>query len=115
MNILIIAHFLQTPSEKGNSRFNYIANILGKDDKLNVELITTNYSHKYKRHRNIENEKIDKLNYKLTMLEEPGYKKNVSLRRFYSHFVFSKKACKKQSETCNCLYKQIHFEYFWYY
>lgn len=90
MNILIIAHFLQTPSEKGNSRFNYIANILGKDDKLNVELITTNFSHKYKRHRNIENEKIDKLNYKLTMLEEPGYKKNVSLRRFYSHFVFSK-------------------------
>ena len=91
MNILIIAHFTQIPSEKGNSRFSYIANILGKDDNLNVELITTNFSHKNKQHRNIENEKIDKLNYKLTMLEEPGYKKNVTLKRFYSHFIFSKK------------------------
>lgn len=90
MNILIIAHFLQTPSESGNSRFSYIANILGKDDRLNVELITTDFSHKYKQHRNIENEKIYKLNYKLTMLEELGYKDNISLKRIYSHFVFSR-------------------------
>ena len=81
---------MQTPSEKGNSRFSYIANILGKDDSVNVELITTNFSHRFKCHRNIKNEEINKLNYKLTMLEEPGYKKNISLKRFYSHFVFSK-------------------------
>ena len=30
MNILIIANFTQNPEEKGNNRFNYIANLLAK-------------------------------------------------------------------------------------
>ena len=107
MKILIIAHFIQTPTEKGNNRFNYIANILGENKNLNVELITTDFSHKYKRKRKIENEEKYKLNYKLTMLNEPGYKKNVSLRRFYSHFIFSqnvKRYLKNIKEKVDVIY-----------
>ena len=54
MNILIIAHFTGIPSEKGNNRFNYIANLLGKNCK--VELITSSFSHENKKQRNIDKE-----------------------------------------------------------
>lgn len=86
MNILIVAEFIKTPSENGNSRFTYLADKLGKDNK--VELITTSFSHGLKRQREFQG-KI-KTNYKLTIIKEPGYKKNVSLRRFYSHHIMGK-------------------------
>ena len=90
MKILIIAHFTQTPNENGNNRFNYLANLLGKSEENRVELITSSFSHKYKKQRKMNDEPIDKLNYKLTTIYEPGYKKNVSLKRFYSHHKMGK-------------------------
>ncbi len=90
MQVLIIAHFMQTPSENGNSRFTYIANLLGDKKENQIELITSSFSHKYKEQRVISNEPIDKLNYKLKTINEPGYKKNVSLKRFYSHYIMGK-------------------------
>ena len=89
MNILIIANFTQNPEEKGNNRFNYIANLLANNNHK-VELITSSFSHKLKRQRKRDSQELNLLNYKLTMLYEPGYKKNVSLKRFYSHYIFSK-------------------------
>lgn len=88
MKILMIAHYIQTPNEKGNNRFNYIATLLGKNENQ-VELITTTFSHKTKEQRKMQEEPINMLNYKLTALYEPGYKKNVSLKRFYSHYIFA--------------------------
>lgn len=88
-DILIIAHFTQVPGEAGNSRFNYIAGKLNKK-KANVEIVTTNFSHRYKKYRKIEKEEYEKMNYKLTMLNEPTYTKNVSIKRFYSHYVFGR-------------------------
>lgn len=90
MKILIIAHFTQIPSEKGNNRFNYVAEFMGKNQENQVELVTSRFSHKFKTTRELRDEEILKLNYKLTMLYEPKYKKNVSLRRFYSHYRLSK-------------------------
>ena len=53
-----------------------------------MELITSDFSHRSKLHR----KKVDtnKLKYKITMLHEPQYNKNVSLRRFYAHYIFSR-------------------------
>ena len=85
-DILLIAHFSQVPGEKGNCRFNYIAERIDKS-KASVELVTSNFAHDTKSHRSITDVQRSSINYKLTMLYEPGYYKNVSLRRFYSHFV----------------------------
>ncbi|WP_187393473.1 glycosyltransferase family 4 protein [Bacillus sp. E214] len=84
-DILIIAHFTQVPGEMGNGRFNYIAEKINKQ-KATVEVVTTNFSHRTKKYRNVTKEQRNTISYKLTMLNEPGYKKNVSLKRFYSHF-----------------------------
>ena len=85
--VFIITEFVSMPGEKANGRFRYIADLLVRNN-IEVELITTNYSHRDKKHRIYEEN--PKCKYKFTMLDEPGYKKNVSLKRFYSHYIFSK-------------------------
>ena len=87
--ILIIDHFSQTPDEPGNNRFIYIASLLCEMG-YEVEIVTTDFSHKAKCTRKPMDEELCKLPYKFTMLKEPGYKKNVSLKRFRSHGVFGK-------------------------
>ncbi len=87
MNIIIVAHFTETPNEKGNNRFNYIAEIINK--KNNVELITSSFYHGNKKQRDLQKEGLEKLKYKFTTIYEPGYKKNVTLKRFYSHYIMA--------------------------
>lgn len=89
MKILIIAQYNTFPFEGGNSRFTYIIDQL--DTKSNeVEFVTSIFRHSKKEKRNFDLSIIGNLDYKLTLLDEPGYKKNVSLKRIYSHKVLSK-------------------------
>ena len=87
--VVIIANFMRLPWESGNSRFPYIANLLDKR-KFDVELITSSFLHSEKNQRKMKEENTSNLDYKITLLHEPGYKKNISLKRFYSHHVFAK-------------------------
>ncbi len=86
-DILIIAHFTQAPGEKGNGRFHYIAENM-KNINVKIEVVTSSFSHKTKMQRNITNEQLNNFPYKFTMLFEPSYQKNVTLKRIYSHYVF---------------------------
>lgn len=83
MDIVILSDFLGRLDGNGNSRFLYLADYLCKGN--NVEVITSNYNHGTKEYFDSipENE-----NYKITMLHESAYPKNVCLKRFYAHFVF---------------------------
>ena len=104
--VLIIANFTKLPNEDGNSRFPYIAGLLDKE-KCDVELITSSFSHGLKKQRNkAENYNVD---YKITLIDEPGYKKNVSLKRFYSHKIFAKNVEKYLNtlEKPDCIYLAI--------
>ena len=87
-NILIITEFIAVPGKNTNSRFRYLTNML-VERNINVEIVTTNFSHTEKKHRFFDKDKV-KCNYGFTMLDEPGYKKNVSLKRIYSHYIFSR-------------------------
>lgn len=91
--ILIIDHFSQPPNEPGNNRFIYLAELLCKRN-YEVEIITTDFSHKNKKTRNKNIPGIEQLSYKYTMLYEPGYPKNVCIKRFYSHYIFGKNLAK---------------------
>ena len=94
--LIVIANFTRLPWEKGNSRFPYIINLIDKE-KFDIELITSNFLHSEKRHRKniLLNENLD---YKITLIDEPGYKKNISVKRFLSHKTFAKNV-KKYLET----------------
>lgn len=91
--VIVISNFTSLPSENANSRFPYIINLLDSKE-FDVELIASTFSHTKKMQRE-NNENVD---YKITLIEEPGYKKNISLRRFYSHYKFSQNV-KKYLET----------------
>jgi glycosyltransferase involved in cell wall biosynthesis len=94
---LIIAHYFETPDEKGNDRFRYIADMLTSSGEK-VEILISSFSHQTKEQRKIAKEQLEGLGYQLTMLFEPGYPQNVSLRRFYSHFIMGRNL-KKYLET----------------
>ena len=88
MKILLIAQFSIFPFEGGNSRFTYLLDKIDYN-KDEVEFITSNFIHGTKSKRIISVNDLSKLKYTLTLLDEPGYKKNVSLKRLYSHKVLS--------------------------
>lgn len=80
-DIIIIAEFCGDFSPSDNCRFLKIAQMLATDNK--VEIITSNFYHQSKKKRSVREYDYDFL---VTLIDEPGYPKNVCLRRFYSHY-----------------------------
>ena len=86
MDIVIVANFCRDFSEKDNGRFCYLADLLCKDN--DVEIVTSSFFHVMKTQRNGFTHKKP---YKVTLINEPGYSKNVCLKRFYSHYTWGKR------------------------
>ena len=89
MDIVIVSQYLRNIEyfESNNSRFVYIAKLLAMSKNNNVEIITSDFNHTKKEKFN----KIGKLDgVKITACHEPGYPKNVCLKRFNSHKKLSK-------------------------
>ncbi len=96
MDIIILADFCRRFDGKGNNRFEYLADILSANNE--VELLTSDFNHGAKEHFEAEPTGFP---FKVTMLHETGYPKNVCLRRFFSHFVWGqnvKKYLKKRKK-----------------
>ena len=89
MDIVIVSQYLRDIEcfESNNSRFVYIAKLLAMSKNNNVEIITSDYNHTKKEKFN----KIGELDgVKITACHEPGYPKNLCLKRFNSHKKLSK-------------------------
>lgn len=80
--IMIIAHFCDYGNENTNNRFNYLANMLASSG-YDVELVTSSFSHRDK----VQRKEASAVGpYKTTLIYEPTYHKNISLKRlFVSH------------------------------
>ena len=102
-DILIIAHFIRGTKE---GRFEYIGNKL-VEEGYEVELVTTDFSHNLKTKR--EKNEFNDLGFKVTMIREPGYKKNVTLARFYSHYIMGRNLKKylQKRKAPNIIYCSI--------
>lgn len=79
-DILIIANFCRDFSETDNGRFMYLCKELSKQHS--VEIVTSNFEHSKKKHKEPLTVSWP---FKITFLHEPGYKKNISIKRFASH------------------------------
>ncbi len=87
MDIVIVAQYLGDLEhlEKTNGRFMYLGGMLS--EKNEVEIVTTTFIHARKcQAKHIPDSFKD---CKITPLHEPGYPKNVCLRRFVSHHKLS--------------------------
>lgn len=89
MDIVIVSQYLGDIEsfESNNSRFVYIAKMLAKSNKNNIEIITSDFNHSKKKKFNAIGELAG---VKITACHEPGYPKNVCLKRFNSHRKLSK-------------------------
>lgn len=87
MKILMVAHFCDGVNENTNNRFNYIYRLM-KENNYDVSLITSDYSHRNK------NVRLSSTDSNIIYLHEPPYKKNICLKRFYSHYIFGKELSK---------------------
>jgi glycosyltransferase involved in cell wall biosynthesis len=82
-DILIIANFCGSLDGSLNNRFVYISEMMAA--YAQVELITSTFYHSEKKHRIPSSKYISKI----SVVDEIGYKSNMSLKRVFSHLIFS--------------------------
>lgn len=113
MDIVIISQYLRNIEDfnGNNSRFVYLAKLL--KNKHEIEIITSDFVHGTKIHA----QKVGKLKgVCVTSIHEPGYYKNVSLRRFYSHNKLAKGINdylkkRKKPDVCYCAVPSLDVAY----
>lgn len=86
--IMLIANYWHFESEKVSSRYRSFANIIS--EKYQLEVVTSTFCHLKKEQRTCMQKEINNLPYKMTMLYEKGYKKNISLKRIFSYEQFGR-------------------------
>lgn len=102
-DVVIVANFVGALDGGKNSRFTYLADLLNNRDDIKVELISSSFSHDNKQKRDFNSSEFE---YRITLIEEPGYKRNICLKRFYSHYVWGKNLKKylKNRKTPDVVY-----------
>lgn len=107
MDIVIVAQYLGDIEQlkTTNGRFIYLAKMLSK--KNNVEIVTTTFPHSLKRQAQYIPDSFEGC--KITALYEPGYSKNVCLKRFTSHHRLAKNVEKylKQRKKPDVIYTAV--------
>ena len=92
-DIMLIANYWHFEEEKASSRYRTMANII-VESGYNLEVVTSSFRHLTKKQREFNKTYLKKLPYKVTMLYEPGYSKNISMARIYSHYILGKNISK---------------------
>lgn len=92
-DILLIANYWHFEFEKKSSRYRTMADVLCEGG-YDVEVVSSSFRHQNKTQRDLEFIKTINSPYKMTLLKEPDYKKNISLQRIYSHHCFAKEIVK---------------------
>lgn len=105
-DIVIIANFTGDFSLYDNGRFAYLASIIS--EKNPVEIITSDFDHEKKAPKK---QLQDSLNFTITYIHEPGYPRNVCLKRFYSHYYWGinvkRYLCTQKKTGCYLLCNSI--------
>lgn len=106
--IAVITMGVRLEGEKGYTRFRYLCEFL-TDAGYQVDLITTTFQHWKKAQRNIGKIKQENYTFGLKFIYEPGYKKNVDLKRILSHRTAAKNlaALLEQEGDYDLLYAEI--------
>lgn len=98
--VAIIACALGLPGERGYSRFAYLSSMLCKYG-YSVDLYTSSFNHWDKKQR--DSKKIKEIQkavpYKIKLSYEPGYKKNVDIKRIISHNKLSRNIIRNLDEN----------------
>ena len=92
-DILLVTNYWHFEEERAGSRYFTLARMI-TEAGMKLEVVTSSFYHAIKSRRNYREEFLDAFPYKITLIEEPGYRRNVSLKRLYSQCVFGRNAIK---------------------
>lgn len=87
--IAVITMGVRLDGEPGYTRFRYLCEFL-TEAGYEVDLITTTFQHWEKAQRDVKKIKKEDYQFGLKFIYEPGYKRNVDLRRVRSHQIAAK-------------------------
>ena len=106
--IAIITMGVKLKNENGYTRFRFLSEFLASKG-YQVDLITTSFQHWAKAQRDLQQVKQDEYSFSLRFIEEPGYKKNIDLRRIWSHHIAAKNLTKmlEQDGDYDLIYCEI--------
>lgn len=106
--IAIITMGVKLNNENGYTRFRFLSEYLANKG-YEVDLITTSFQHWAKAQRDVDLIKKDNYLFNLRFIGEPGYKKNIDLRRIWSHHIAAKNLKKmlEQDGAYDLIYSEI--------
>ncbi len=106
--VAVITMGVRLNDEKGYTRFRSVCEFLA-DAGYEVDLITTTFQHWEKAQRDLEKIKKEDYKFGIKFIYEPGYKKNIDLRRVKSHKIAAKNLTKLLEEEgdYDLLYAEI--------
>ncbi len=87
--IAIITMGVKLNNENGYTRFRFLSEFLTQKG-YKVDLITTSFQHWAKEQRKINSVLKEKYSFRLRFIKEPGYKKNIDIKRIWSHSIAAK-------------------------
>lgn len=90
MDVLLICNFWHFEFEKQSSRYRTMADVLVEDGGFDVEVISSTFRHQTKKQRNLAQTAQCKAPYKVTLLPEPSYYRNISVKRLWAHHCLAK-------------------------
>ena len=106
--IAVITMGVRLNDEKGYTRFRSVCEFLA-DAGYEVDLITTTFQHWEKAQRDLDKIKKEDYKFGIKFIYEPGYKKNIDLRRVRSHKIAAKNLTKllEKEGDYDLLYAEI--------
>lgn len=88
-DVVLVTNYWHFEVEKSSSRYLTLANLISLSGDMNLEIVTSSFYHATKKQRNFSKRFINSFNYKISLIDEPGYQKNVSIKRILSHKKFA--------------------------
>lgn len=98
MDVLLICNFWHFEFEKQSSRYRTMAEVLVRDGHFDLEVISSTFRHQTKMQRDMTQIKQIKAPYKVTLLPEPSYSQNISVKRIWAHHCLAKRIVKYLQE-----------------
>lgn len=96
--IAVVTMGVSLDGEKGYSRFRSICQAFCEAG-YDTTLITTTFQHWEKRHRDLSSINPNSYPYQLVFFEEPGYQRNIDVKRIWSHAEAAKNLAKTLREN----------------
>lgn len=114
-DILLITNYWHFECEKASSRYLTLAKMIAESG-MELEVVTSSFYHATKKQRNYSPKFLNSFPYKISLIHESGYKKNISVKRILSHRTFAKNVLqylikRKKPDVIYCVVPSIDLAY----